>query len=175
VTPGEGSVDLGVGVHPHLRPRRELAEDPGGHARREHPVGDLHRRRHHRPAGDEGAAADDRAVEHRRAVADQGFRADHTAVHNAQMPDGGAGPDLGDRVVAAMQDRTVLDIRPPPHDDRPEVGPQYRPVPDGGLVLHPHVTDQGGRRRDPCPGADLRLVTLKREQWHPPIMSAGSR
>ena len=33
-----------------------------------------------------------------------------------------------------------------------------------------HVPDQRGGRRDPRRRAHLRLMTLKREQWHPPIM-----
>src|SRR5438876_6609788 len=45
--------------------------------------------------------------------------------------------DLGHRVVAAVQHRTVLDVRTAPDDDRAEVGAQHGAVPDGGLGLDP--------------------------------------
>jgi hypothetical protein len=71
--------------------------------------------------------------------------------------------DLGDRVVAAVQHRTILDVRAAAHQDRPEIGPQDRPVPDGGLGLYPDIPDQGGGGGDPRPGADLRLAAFKGE------------
>src|SRR5690348_17451281 len=45
----------------------------------------------------------------RGAVAHQRFGADDGAVHHAQVADGGTLADLGHRVVAAVQHRTVLD------------------------------------------------------------------
>jgi hypothetical protein len=91
-------------------------------------------------------------------------------VHYAQVPDRRSLADLGDGVGAAVQDRSVLDIRSPSHDDRPEVGPQHSPIPDGRLGLHAHVPDQGGGGSNPRLGADIRLMALKCEQWHSLIM-----
>src|SRR6185312_14438149 len=73
-------------------------------------------------------------------------------------------------VAAPVQHRPILDVRSPPHDDRPEVGAQHGPVPDGRLRLDAHVPDQGGGGRDPRRRADFRLMALKGKQWHPPMM-----
>jgi hypothetical protein len=70
---------------------------------------------------------------------------------------------LRHRVVAAVQHRTVLDVRAAPDDDRAEIGAQHGAVPDGGFGLDPHVADQGGGGGDPGPGADLRLTAFEGE------------
>jgi len=175
VAAGQGAVDLGVVVHPLSRARGELANDSRGDPGGEHAIGDLHPRRHRRARGDQGVTADDRAVEHGRAVADQRLEADDRSVHHAQVPDRRSLADLGCRVPAPVQDGAVLDIRSAPHDDRAEVGPQHRPVPDRRVVLDAHVADQRGGRRDPRRRAHLGLMTLEREQWHPPIMPDPAR
>ena len=113
------------------------------------------------------------AVEDRGTVADQRLGMDDAAVHHAQVTNGRALADLGDRVVAAVQHRPILDVRALADDNRPEIGPQHGPVPDRGLRLHPHVADQGGRGRDPCLRADLGLAAFKAEEWHLPIMHLG--
>jgi hypothetical protein len=77
-----------------------------------------------------GALADDHAVEDGRPVADQCFFADHHAVHDAEVADRRARTDLGHRVGPAVQHGTVLDVGSASHDDRPEIGSEYGPVPD---------------------------------------------
>src|SRR6185437_4798209 len=157
VPPGQFAVDSRVRVHPLLGPAGDLAGDPGRYSHRDHAVGHGHPRRHRGTRRDQGAAADDDAVQDRGAVADQRFGADDATVHNAQVADGGALTDLGHRVVAAVQHRTVLDVRAAPDDDRAEVGAEHGAVPDGGFGLDPDVADQGGGRGDPGLRADLRL------------------
>ena len=90
---------------------------------------------------DQGAAADAHAVEHRGAVAHQRFGTDDRAMDDAHVADRRALADLGHRVLAAVQHRTVLDVRSAAHDDRPEIGSQHGPVPDGGFGLDPDVSD----------------------------------
>src|SRR6266567_3308889 len=170
VPPGQLAVDGGVGLHPLPGLPGDLPGDPGRDPHGEHAVGDDHPRRHRRARRDQGAAAYASAVEHRSAVAHQRFRADDGPVDHAQVTDGGALADLGHRVGAAVQHRTVLDVRAAADQDRAEIGAEHGPVPDGGFGLDPDVPDQGGRRRDPRRWADVRLAALKGEQWHPPIM-----
>jgi len=114
--------------------------------------------------------ADARAVEHCGAVADQRFGPDDGAVDHAQVTDGRALADLGHRVGAAVQHRTILDVRAAAHQDRAEIGAEHGAVPDGGFGLDPDVPDQGGRGRNPRRRADVRLAAFEGEQWHPPIM-----
>jgi O-acetylserine/cysteine efflux transporter len=161
--PGQVTVDGGIRVDPELGPAGHLPRDLGRDPQGDHAIGDDHARRHRSAAGDQGPAADDRAVEHRGAVSDQRLRADDGAVHHAQVADGRPFTDLGHGIVAAVQDRPVLDVCSPPHDDRPEISPQDGPVPDRRLGLHAHVPHQGGGGRDPRLRADLRLVTAERE------------
>src|SRR5262249_43906705 len=120
-------------------------------------------RRHRGTRRDQGTAADNDAVQDRGAVTDQRFGADDGAMYHAQVADRGALADLGHRVVAAVQHRTVLDVRAMPDDDRAEVGAEHGAVPDGGFVLDPHVPDQGGGGGDPGHGADLRLTAFESE------------
>ena len=67
------------------------------------------------------------------------------------------------QVGAPVQHRPILDVRSAADEDRPEIGPQHRPVPDGGFGLYPDVPDQGGSGRDPRPGTDVRLAAFKGE------------
>src|SRR5690348_924224 len=168
--PGAGRVPLGqlavndrVRVYPLLRPAGDLAGDPGRDSDRDHAVGNDHPRRHGGTRRDQGAAADDDAVQDRGAVAHQRLGADDRAVHHAQVADRGALADLGHRVIAAVPHRTVLDVRAVPDDDRAEVGAEHGAVPDAGFGLDPHVPDQGGGGGDPGPGADLRLTAFEGE------------
>src|SRR5580700_1684673 len=174
VPPGQLTVELGVGLHPLPGARAELTDDARGDPGGEQAVTDDHPRRDRGPGRDHGAAAHDRAVEHGGAVADQRFGADDRAVHDAQVTDGRPLPHLGHRVGPAVQDRPVLDIGAAADQDRPEVGPQHGPVPDRRLGLHVHVPDQGGGGRDPRAGADVRLAAFEGEQWHLPMMHAGT-
>jgi hypothetical protein len=79
------------------------------------------------------------------------------------VADGGALADLGHRVVASVQYRTVLDVGAAPDDDRAEVGAEHGAVPDRGFGLDPDVPDQGGGGGDPGPGTDLRLAAFEGE------------
>src|SRR5277367_1034979 len=173
--PGQVAVDGGVGLHPLFGSAADLPDDPGRDAGGQHAIGDDHARRHRGAARNQRPAADDRAVEHRGPVTHQRFLADDRAVDHAQVADGRPLPHLGHRVAAAVQHRPVLDVRAPPHEDRSEVGAQHRAVPDGRLGLDAHVPDQGGRRRDPRGGADLRLEAFELEKWHPPMMYPAAR
>ena len=65
------------------------------------------------------------------------------------MADGHALADLGNRVLAAMQYRAVLDVRSAPDDDRTEVRAQHRSIPDRSVVLYADVTDKRSCRGDP--------------------------
>ena len=171
--PGQFAVDGRVRVHPLLGPAGNLAGYPGRYAHRDHAVGHGHPRRHRGTRRDQGAVADDDAVQDRGAVAHQRFGADDGAVHHAQVADGGALADLGHRVITAVQHRTVLDVRAAPDHDRAEVGPEHSAVPDGGFGLDPDVPDQGGGGGDPGRRADLRLTAFEGEKWHPPMMHPG--
>ena len=115
------------------------------------------------PGRDQGAAADDGTVENGGAVPDQCLGADSRAVHDTQVADRRACSHLGDGIVPTVQHRAVLDVGTAPHDDRSEVGAQYRAVPDRGPVFDPDIADQRGGRGDPGSGADSRGVSLKRE------------
>ena len=163
VAAGQLAVDGGIRLYPLPGPPADLPDDPGRDPRGEHAVRDDHPRRHRRARRDQGPAADDRAVEHRGSVAHQRLGTDDRAVDDAQVTDGRALADLGHRVVAAVQHRTVLDVGPAAHQDRPEIGPQDRPVPDGGFGLDLDVADQGGSGRDPRLGTDGRLAAFKGE------------
>src|SRR5260370_5463316 len=170
VASGQLTVGLRVGLDPPCRAWRYFAGDPGRDPDGEHSVRDGQPRRDRADGGDQRPAADDRTVEHGGAVAYQCLRVDGRAVDHAQMADGGSLADLGDGAGAAMQDRAVLHVGAAPHDNRPEICPEHRPVPDGRPGLDVYVPDEGGSGRDPGFGADVRLAALKGEQWHPPIM-----
>ena len=163
VAAGQLTIGGGIRLHPLTSSPGDLPDDPGRDPGGEHAVRDDQPRRHRRARRDQGAATYARAVEHRGAVAHQRFGTDDRAVDDAQVTDGRAPADLGHRVVAPVQHRPVLDVRSAAHDDRPEIGPQHRPVPDGGFGLDPDVADQGGSGRDPRPGADVRLAAFKGE------------
>jgi len=163
VPSGQFAVNDRVRVYPLLRPAGDLADDPGRDSDRDHAVGNDHPRRHGGTRRDQGPAADDDAVQDRGTVTHQRLGADDGAVHHAQVADRGALADLGHRVIAAVQHRTVLDVRAVPDDDRAEVGAEHGAVPDGGFGLDPHVPDQGGGGGDPGPGADLRLTAFEGE------------
>src|SRR5579871_1512588 len=161
--PGQVAVDGGIALHPDLGTAADLPDDPGRNPGGQHAIGDDQVRRYRGAARDQRPAADDHAVEHRGSVTDQRFGSDDRAVDHAQVTDGRPLPHLGYRIGTAMQHRPVLDVRPAPDHNGPEVGAQDRAVPDGRLVLHPHVPDQGRRGRDPRGGADLRLEALELE------------
>ena len=68
-----------------------------------------------------------------------------------------------------MQDRPILNVRPPPDDDRSEIGPQHGP----------YQTDASASARTSptrvAVGAThaaglASVAALKREQWPPPMM-----
>jgi len=170
VTPGQLAVGLRVGFHPLPGSAADLPEDPRRDSGGEHPAGDHHARRHGGARGDQCARADDRAVKHGGTVAHQGFGADDRAVNHAQVAYGRPLPHLGGRIGAPVQHRPVLNVRPPPDHDRPEVGAQHGPIPDGRRRLDSHITDQGGRGRDPCFGANDRFPAFEGKQRHPPMM-----
>ena len=172
--PRKFAVDPGIGCDPLPGSAGDRPGNPGGHADREHARRDLHPGGHRSPGRDQGARPDDGAIEHGSPVADQCLGVHHAAVHHADMPDRGPLTDLGDRIGSAVQHRAVLDIRAAAHQDRPEVGPEHRPVPDGRLRLDADVAHQGGGGGDPGLWAHSGSDTLEREQWHPPMMHGGA-
>src|SRR5258708_15929475 len=139
---GELSIDLRVSVTPFLGAPADRARDPGGSSDSEHPGRDDHSGGHSAAGSNERPAADHRAIQHRRAVADKCLGFDHRAMYYAQVTDGRAFPDFRHRVLAAVQDRPVLDVRTAPDDDRPEVRAQHGPVPDRSLLLDQDVADE---------------------------------
>src|SRR5271166_5424442 len=175
VTAGQIPVEGGIGLHPLFR----SAGDRPGHPRRnphgEHVIGDDHSRRYRTARRDQRAAADDHAVEHGGSVAHQCFFPDDRAADHTQVTDGRPLPHLGHRIAAAVQDRPILDVRAPPHQDRPEIGTQHGSVPNRRLGLHTHVPDQDGGGRDTRGGADLGSAPLELEQQHPPMMHRAGR
>src|SRR6185312_8495425 len=94
VPPGQLAVSGRVRVYPLLSPAGDLADDPGRDSDRDHAVGNDHPRRHGGTRRDQGAAADDDAVQDRGAVTYQRFGADDGPVHHAQVADRGALADL---------------------------------------------------------------------------------
>jgi hypothetical protein len=149
VTPGKFAVDFRIGIDPLLGASADLPRDPCRGTDGEHAVRHGHSRRYDRAGRDKRAPADDCAVQDCRAVADQRLGGENRAVDHAQMADGHALADLGNRVLAAMQHRAVLDVRSAPDDDRTEVRAQYRSVPDRCFVLDADVTDERSCRGDP--------------------------
>src|SRR5271165_3747063 len=91
---------------------------------------------------------------------------------DTQMAHGHSFAYLCYRVLAAVQDRAVLDVRAATHDDRTEVRPQHRSVPDRGFVLDPDVADERGGRSDPGGRADAGLAAFECEQGHPAIIAS---
>src|SRR6056297_1664381 len=95
--------------------------------------------------GDDGVFAHHGVVHDDGAHADQGVGFDACAVDDHVVTDGDVVADLHHRfVVKGVQHAAVLDVHLVADADRVHIAPQDGVEPDGTLVAHLHVADDGG-------------------------------
>src|SRR5262249_41898439 len=124
-----------------------------------------------RPGAVGGAPAEARAVQHRRAVAHEAFLAEGGRVNEAEMAHRRPRAHVGAARRRHVNDRAVLHVGAAADDDGREVGPHYRVVPDGGVLLHGDVADEFGGGRDERGGMHARRFAFEREERHGRLLS----
>src|SRR6185437_13373 len=147
-----------------MHARRRSQDDRAG--------GDLHALGHERARGDDGTAANARAVENDGADADQAIVLDHASVQVDRMGDGDAIAQ-GDRKLAAVavQHTVVLDVGLAPDADGVYIAAHHGVEPDAGVFPHHDVADHLRAILNKGRGGDLGMPPLKTLQHRYPEWS----
>lgn len=142
---------------------RERTDDATGCAYNEGAFGNDHALRYKGSSSDDAAWTNLAAIEQDSTHADKDFILDGAGMHDGAMTDGDVVADEGGVIIANVDDNAVLNVATGADMDGVNVTTKNSAVPNAGLSLQGHITDDDGALSDEYLASHRGIFLWKQE------------